>query len=290
MFAGSLTPGGFVSLFEHIIPIKNAKKRYFLKGASGSGKGTFIKKIAAVYTAAGDNVDFFHCANDPQSLDGIAVPSHGFSIIDATLPHSHDPQLPGAIDEIIDFATFLDKEQVSKHIDEIIDLTKSKKQLFEEAQKYLDIAGYIYSQLHCKAVAWPSCGNNRKLFLSAITPDGIVDFADSFLDGYKIYDIAKYEDMRPLTETSPIPIISFHCPLAPSKIDYLVLPEERVALSAPDNLNSIEDSPLLHSALRSATHAMKEARAFHHKTEEIYIAAMDFAGVDEMAERIIANL
>jgi len=339
MFAGGLTPAGFIDFFDHIIPVENAVKRYFLKGASGSGKGTFIKKIAAEFEAAGLDIDFFHCANDSKSLDGAAIKSKGFCILDATTPHSHDPQIPAVTDEIIDFATFLDPKKVSKHKSEIIELTASKRRLFGQAQKFLSLAGHIYSQttydaaltrLRLQELAQeymrifenkPHCtGKDRKLFLSAITPDGIINFANSVLDKYNVYSICKDADanlflpeLKTYANTNGINTESFFCPLAPSKTVHLILPEEGVAfatsvgrfgytgentgknicgtISAGTAFRATDSNEqLLNIALDSAINAMKAARDSHNKIEDIYINAMDFSRVDELADRMIANI
>ena len=86
LFAGAMTPTGFVDFFDHIMPIQKATRRYYIKGASGSGKSTFIKNMAAKYIADGHYVELFHCSNDWESLDGMGVPGLGLSIMDATAP------------------------------------------------------------------------------------------------------------------------------------------------------------------------------------------------------------
>ena len=335
MFAGGMTPIGFVDFFDHIMPLKTAQKRYFLKGASGSGKNTFIKKIAAEFEAAKLNIDFFHCANDATSMDGVAVKERGFSIIDATRPHAHDPEIPAAIDEIIDFAQFLDRQKVARHLDEIIKLSHSKKESYSLAQKLLASAGSVsypemsaYERSRIKELAReyansiknePSdaafpIGTNRSMFLGAITPDGIRNFADTVLSIYRAYNISAQTradiflmELKEYANAIGINTESVFCPLEPAKILHLILPEEGIAFVTSGGRfgytgNAYRTIDLIHSKaplqndkivdviLDATFAAMQSARASHEKIEEIYVSAMDFAGVDELTEQIVRGL
>ena len=107
MFAGVSSPAGFIDHFDHIMPLETARKRYFLKGSSGSGKSTFMKKVVAKLELAGYETELFHCSNDAKSLDAVAVQSLRLCLVDATAPHSRDPYIPGSPDNIFDFASFL---------------------------------------------------------------------------------------------------------------------------------------------------------------------------------------
>ncbi|MCL2286756.1 MAG: hypothetical protein FWC32_10400 [Firmicutes bacterium] len=321
MFAGGMTPIGFVDFFDQVMPLKTAQKRYFLKGASGTGKSTFIKKIAAQFEAAKINIDFYHCANDVTGIDGMAVKEHGFCIIDATRPHSHDPEIPAAIDEIIDFAQFLDREKVTKHLDEIRQLLYSKEESYAMAQKLLASAKNVSSstiptneKLRIKKIAREyvsifrkkhRAGTNRNMFLAAITPDGIKNFADTTLGMYKVYGVFPQAEagvflaeVKECAVAIGINTESFYCPLEPEKIIHLILPDEGAAMATLGGHfgytgNVYTKVDLMHIAplqsdkasdkiLGAVIDAMKLARISHEKLEEIYVSAMDFTKVDEL--------
>ena len=314
MFAGGLTPIGFVDFFKYIMPLDAAKKRYFLKGASGSGKSTFIKKIAEKFDGASTDIDFFHCANDASGLDGLAVKDLGFCIIDATSPHSHDPEIPSAIDEIIDFAEFLDSEKLTEHIDEIKKLLESKKELYKNAQKFLTAAGSVrtadraayeatvqrsrvrdYAREYLNGPETYGAGTDRKLFLSAITPAGLVNFAEDVLSRYNVYDICAkagsnvfLDEMKCIANSRGINTESFFSPLEPTKREYLLLPEEGLAFSATHSICSKPE--IIKTLLDAATEFMKEALVIHGKIEEIYIDKMNFDKVNELTEKILNRL
>jgi len=286
LFAGCITPAGFIDFFHHIMPVGTAHKRYFLKGASGSGKSTFIKKVAAAIT--GHDMDFFHCSNDVSSVDGVAIPAIGFSIIDATAPHSHDPELPAAVDEILDFAKFLDAEKVARHRNQIMELTATKKRLYAQAQELLVKAEPDMGTVPClenHKTQKPS-PLSRSFFLSAITPDGIKSFADTTLAYYEVQDIptgTTLHELRVQALSDGLNTESFHNPLCPTELEALIIPAQGVAYRTNRQIQETAE-------LSQAIAAMQQARATHHKIEEIYIAAMDFAKVNELAEKIIAKI
>ncbi|MCL1883713.1 MAG: hypothetical protein FWF81_08185 [Defluviitaleaceae bacterium] len=335
MFAGGLTPVGFVDYFEYIMPIGIARKRYFLKGASGSGKSTFIKKIAAKFEDASADIDLFHCANDASGLDGIAVKEFGFAIIDATMPHSHDPEIPAAVDKIIDFAEFLDSKKIYKHVDEIKKLMASKKNMYSNAQKFLTAAGSIYSAdnkfhenaliktriqnmarehlWHYKNRLGLCVGTDRKLFLSAITPTGIVNFSDKILGKYTVFGInseagfaadAFLTELKNYANACAINTESFFSPLEPTLRDYLILPEEGLAFAKVGGLFGYSGEPnekidlgnyafhnpkITNKLLNAAISSMKNATDIHKKIEEIYIDKMDFDKVNDLTNKILAE-
>ena len=348
MFAGGTTPAGFVNFFDQIMPLENAQKRYFLKGASGSGKSTFMKKIAAGFEAAGLDTDIYHCANDSDSLDGVSVKQKGLCIIDGTAPHVSDPQAPIAVDVIIDFAQFIDGERVSRYMPEIKRLLREKKLLTDKARGYFAAAGSVYSaeraacgaaikkaDLRALTREWYKIfdsagtpggyGTDRIMFLTAVTPDGVISFAETFLNGYKVYGLESeagagtdifLAELKEEANARGINTESFYCPLDPAKIEYLALPELKTAFAVigghggykghvdeiidfdgcydRDILSAaksgIEEGGLLNALLDKTILLMKESRTIHSGIEKIYIRAMDFDMIDEMTQRFMSEL
>lgn len=96
-FLGAATPLGAV---DFVPDLTQGLKRYFVKGRPGSGKSTMLKKIAAVGTERGFDVEIYHCGFDPNSLDMVIVRKLGFAIFDSTAPHEYFPERSS--DEIID--------------------------------------------------------------------------------------------------------------------------------------------------------------------------------------------
>ena len=265
MFAGASTPVGFVDLFDNILPTSEAQVRLFLKGSSGSGKSTFMKKVAAEFETLGYEVERFHCANDAESLDSIAVSAVGLCIMDATFPHAHDPQITIAIDKMPDFARFIDEQKLEPYLDELKSLAIAKK----VSSKYVDMClaaiGSFYGlenrdfegvldahavQMLAKKyiddlsiyIESGAIGHERKLFLSAITPDGYVSFADSHFKGCKVYGVSCdmigvgksifLEELKNLAISYGVNVTSFYNPFSPEQIEHLYFPEASVAFAS----------------------------------------------------------
>ncbi|MCL2620751.1 MAG: hypothetical protein FWD97_07460, partial [Defluviitaleaceae bacterium] len=265
MFAGASSPIGFVDFFDNIMSTEKVQSRFFLKGSSGSGKSTFMKKIATALEAEGLEVERFHCANDAESLDAVANYERGICFIDATFPHSHDPQMPIITDKIIDFSQFIDKDKVSSHRAEITLLTRAKKSLSEKAAGYFAALGKIYNadKVNCKEFLINQSVNkltkewskifrtnkntnnsiNRKLFLSAVTPDGLVSFADDFFSECTVYGIFTehiigigefLEQMKDEANNYGMFTNSFYNPFDPKIIEHLHIPEINTAFVTID--------------------------------------------------------
>ena len=343
MFAGASTPVGFVDLFDHIMPVEKAKKRLFLKGSSGSGKSTFMKTTAAEFESMGIHAEKFHCANDTKSLDAVAFSDIGLCIIDATAPHAHDPEIPMAIDRIIDFAQFIDENKLLPHLDELKSLQIAKKLSSKNVSHYLRALGNIYSAENdvCEAVLskravtelaqkWLDSldaenlserpGIERKLFLSAITPDGYRSFTDDYFKNCKVYGASCeataginlfLTELKNHAIARGLCVTSFYCPFAPGQIEHLYFPQTDEAFarvsgrfgyeSKVDEVIDVSECAgidIKHSGkldifdklLSDSVDLMYTGRTLHNRTEEIYASAMNFASLNRAAKGIIKEL
>lgn len=88
-FSGAMTPQGNINFYE--ILTEGIKNRYIVKGRPGTGKSTMTRKIAKAALEAGYDVEYYHCAFDPESIDMIIIPVLSFAILDGTAPHVVDP-------------------------------------------------------------------------------------------------------------------------------------------------------------------------------------------------------
>ena len=351
MFAGANTPSGFIDFFDHIMPLEKASRRYFLKGSSGSGKSTFIKKIAAEFKAIGVDTEKFHCANDSDSLDALSINSKGICIMDATAPHNRDPEMPIAVDKIIDFANFIDKNKINKYVDEIKSLLIRKKQLNDKVSSHLTIVKKIYTDeykiyqnaldtqsLNELVQEWLKLLNinstpnpsilDRKLFLSAITPDGFISFAKNHFNDCKIYGLQEDSKIaadnfmsiiRNKANACGVYTESFYSPFEPQILDYLYFPNMKIAFAATSkhmehkgnienkidinhcyNTKILKNANLeinqhnkhthLDKALAVAVNSMYSSRTVHTKIEEIYSSTINFDEVNKLTEKILNEI
>jgi len=208
-------------------------------------------------------VELIHCSSDNDSLDGVACPSLGIAMIDGTTPHTVDPRYPGAVDEILNFGAYWDKEKLKKEKQAIVALTHSGSLCFSKTYAYLGAAATIYrewsrtNQRLTGEDRWRAAvkeiedeisrragenrrgcnskGRFRRLFASAITPAGPVHYlASIFQDAGLLYllegppgsgqGLVMNSLLRVAGEKN-LAVEVFYCALCPEKIDHLWFPE-----------------------------------------------------------------
>ena len=141
-FAAANTFEGFKSYFEEIFFAPSIKKRYIIKGGPGTGKSSFMRRVAASAENKGHGVEYYYCSSDTRSLDGIVVDGT-LAILDGTAPHSYDTVLPAACDELINLGDFWRADEIFRHADAIRLLDKEKKQAYSLAYEFLSAAGAV---------------------------------------------------------------------------------------------------------------------------------------------------
>lgn len=143
-FFGAATVNGAIDYIENIT--EELKKRYFIKGRPGSGKSTLMKKIAQHALDNGFDVEVYHCAFDPDSLDLVTIRELDLCIFDSTAPHEYFPSKPS--DEIIDIYDLAIKdgtdEKYKKQLAEIqnaySEQIKAATEILKQAKSYYDKA------------------------------------------------------------------------------------------------------------------------------------------------------
>ncbi|MCL1822979.1 MAG: hypothetical protein FWG44_02130 [Oscillospiraceae bacterium] len=255
-FAGANTPDGFYSCFNNILPLSKTNKKIYIKGGSGTGKSTLMKRTAALFEEKGHKTETFHCSNDAESIDGISIPDCGIAVVDATAPHPADPQMPVVIDEIFDTAVFLDNRALSGHKKQLIEYSTDKKATYERAYGYLKAARNIHclnEKIYRSALNQGALNSyivetlkifsdtnangrnavNRELFATAITPDGLKSLISSALGAGKTYILNNEEatgtnDFLKAVQSKvnllALDTVSFKCPLEPEKTEHLYIP------------------------------------------------------------------
>ncbi len=100
-FFGASTPDGSVNYIDNLT--EGLERRYFIKGRPGTGKSTYLKRLAKAAEISGYDIEVYYCSFDKNSLDMVLVPELGFCVFDSTAPHELFPCRPG--DSILDFYT-----------------------------------------------------------------------------------------------------------------------------------------------------------------------------------------
>lgn len=336
-FAGANTPGGFYGFYENILPFGRTNRKIYIKGGSGTGKSGLIKRTAEFFAERGfgENTEYFYCSNDAESLDGVSIPELGIAAVDATSPHPADPQLPAAIDGIFNAAGFLDETYIKSKKELLVQLYAGKKVLYGRAYSYLRAAGEIYGQnenLYASAVNKTALNEliigllkifgevkpskreaaDRRLFATAITPEGVKSLTESALKAERIYVLQGagamgiYELLETLQKNANLlglDTVSFKSPLNPEKTEhlYIKMHENDIAFTTSNRYHEFKaecteridfwefvnksilaeseinyNNEIFGELLQKGIGVMAASKELHIKTEEIYSEGMDF--------------
>ena len=138
-FASANGYGGFKSYFDKIFASRDFERIFVLKGGPGTGKSSFIKKIAALSYENGLGHELFRCSSDPNSLDGIIIEEKGkrVAVLDGTAPHERDAEVPGAVDTIINLGAAWKQDALKSKRDSVLKLIERKNGHYKRAYEYL---------------------------------------------------------------------------------------------------------------------------------------------------------
>lgn len=272
LFLGSNTPKGFVGFYDTVLAKGN--RLFILKGGSGVGKHTFMKKCGKLFEEKGYEIEYLHCSNDVHSLDGIIIVELQVAMIDGTNPHMVDPKLPGCFDEIIDLGVFINGSEMERNKEAVFSLIQQKKNLYSSAYHMLSCASILYqdnSELLLRCTNWDRAnqllkelptifvrdqshiiGNTRNIFSSSYTSNGYCNYIDTLLAGKKTFGIkSTYLFNRRLLQkiykygiSCGYHITVCKSPLDPDEIDHLIFDE--FAILSIDQYNSYDKVDVLH--------------------------------------------
>ena len=147
-FAGGNTRDGFVDLYKYVIDRKACNKFFIIKGGSGVGKSTMLKKFAAAVGSYLKTVEFFHCSADIDSLDGVAFRELGVALVDGTAPHVVEPVYVKAGDKAVDLAVYLNAEKLCDKKAELISIMDEKAAHYKHAYELIKSMGSIYQSIY----------------------------------------------------------------------------------------------------------------------------------------------
>ncbi len=340
MFAGVNTPRGFFSRFDQIMPESADGRKIFIKGGPGMGKSTLMKKIMQRAKEEGLWCEVFHCASDPSSIDGVHIPALKTAVLDATAPHNCDPMYPCIGGELLDVSRFVQKDKLAEVSEEIAFQTARKKRNFAKGYQYLAAALPLLRQteaehgenadirsIYARAETLgervlgvstkAGKGEKRSLFISAITSEGFVNFADTVFRGTTCIALSgnfggalfirRFLEIATMRGFSPM---VFYCPMRPDeKPEHLYIPELNFSLTtqgyyvkaeakevidlsayAPSSTQISECFLQAGALMQRAVDAFAEAKTAHAFVEACYIPAMDFAALEKKEEELINSI
>ncbi|HHY78156.1 MAG TPA: hypothetical protein GX498_06575 [Clostridiales bacterium] len=268
-FLGANTYKGFHSFYEYVVP-GTPNKLFILKGGPGTGKSTFLRKVANEFAKMGYDVEIHHCSSDNDSLDGVRIVQLNVAIMDGTAPHTTDPKYPAAVDEIINLGEYWNKEKIEKNRETIISYNKELKKLYASSYRFLraakevqddletligdqyDWVGFNNTLLEYKSTVLDpvkplnKLGKPRHLFHSSINSAGRVDYIeDALLKECRCHYIktqyctAATEFLKALSSDllmKGYDVEIFHKPLDPNIIETIMVNELSLAISNDQKL------------------------------------------------------
>lgn len=111
-FLGSCTPRGFSTFASELAEECGAVD--YIKGGSGCGKSTFLRRIADEAAARGLEVWRFLCSSDPQSLDAVVLPSLGAPGSTPRRPMCSSRRCGAGREGYVDFGAFYDRAGIAR--------------------------------------------------------------------------------------------------------------------------------------------------------------------------------
>ncbi len=342
-FLGANTPYGFYSLFSELYNPEEDNTIYLIKGGPGTGKSSIMKKIASAAEKKGFTVERIPCSSDPLSLDAVIIPELKIAFADATSPHTINPVYPGVCEHTIELSLYWKKDRLKTNSEIIKKITRENSVAHKKCIRFMKAAAVVSEELNdiLKSVYDTEKikrfanrlintelnnapkGECRNIFLSAVTPLGIVVQYDTLFTygniltindryGYVTGIITK--ELNIYSELNNINRVNCLCPMNPEKkIDHIIFGNNFAVFSADtyhpmikkgiktvhserfiikDNFNKVRNRIAFLNKTKleligEAIKCLEEAKALHDILESYYVAAMDFSKVSEVTDNII---
>ena len=317
-FASANTGIGFVNLFSNI---NNDGFTYVIKGGSGTGKSSLMKKVGEHFFKLGFDIEFFHCSTDMNSLDGVRICEKNISIVDGTAPHVFEVSLPGINGKILDVGNFVD-EKIKHHKEEIKLLVDEKKKHYNNLYGYLKclydlqkinqnnhkkIENHMFFDDVLKILQKLNVNKQnkkaktRELFFDSLQEDGFQNFVveNNFKNVVEIQkDSFCLSDellllKEKLLELNYDVLILRNC-LNPELVSSIVIPEKDAIIYGDcikcdeklfyNNLEAQKELKML------ASNELKLAKIEHKKLEAFYIQHMNFKMVNKLTKKVIDEI
>lgn len=303
-FLGANTKNGFHSLYSGFPPDKDAIL-HIIKGGPGTGKSGFMRAIGSRAEELGMDVEYVLCSGDPDSLDGVYIPSLHQAWADGTAPHALEPVCFGVSGDYVNLGQFCRTPLSQDDGNKVTCLTAEYRAEYKRAYSYLAAAadlrraalppmfdetgqsairkriGGILSR-HAVEICKPHYVNYY--FLSAISCKGFYRLPESITKLCKL--IYRFEGkfggdelaLKYAAEEAgkrSLPIIICPSPLDPERIDAVLLPCHSLAfVSSEWELDSAHTVQLDRYALPELR---QDIRTDLRRTMQVYDAAAELA-------------
>ena len=332
-FAAANSYNGFISYFGKVFNPERFDKIFILKGGPGTGKSSLMKRILRTGVAEGFYSEAIYCSSDVNSLDGVILSSEKrqIAVLDGTAPHATDPQIPGAVEEIINLGIGWDAKLLCEQRDRIVMLNKAKLKAYTKAYENLYISSVFHKKYEAEIESeFDFVAAERKVeemisnlqlrgegiilprLISSFSKDGFTRLetleknSEQIIklggNGYSEYIFINLLVKR-LNQIGAN-YFYFPTPYNTNSNEALYIPDCKLAVIVSDNANcdintenlcctksqNSEDleryKRLKKSFIEYSCEELKCAARRHFELEDIYIEAMDFSVIEELAESV----
>lgn len=327
-FLGANTADGFYPLTNELLRERDDMRLYLIKGGPGTGKSTIMKAVCRRAQELGIAFERIYCSSDPDSLDGVILPTLHAAVLDATPPHPFELKFPGVCGKIIDMGLCWDEKMLLQSKDEILELSRTNSAAHAACLRFLSAAGRLHAEnlqtalestdlLRVIRLAKRLCakmlplresdGRVTRRFLSACTPKGEVFFYDTLLGLCE--NIVSVEDETGAVSAAFMQsvlheavdrgyhVIACPCILRPDGTpEHILIPEMKLAFvtanrhhPAPDSAEKVIRSSRFTDSDRAKAH--KNRCAFYHRMQDelLYGAAEKLEHAKRLHDRLEAH-
>lgn len=313
-FASANTGIGFVNNFKNI---QNENDfTYVIKGGSGTGKSSLMKKIGLYFDKKGYDVLFFHCSTDAESLDGVKILGLGVCFVDGTAPHAQDVNMLGVDSKLLDVGQFV-LSGVKKHKIEIENINHKKQILYKNLYLYLNSILNLQKieQNNCEKIEKNIIFNEvdnilndlkiknnktdakvKEFFISSLQENGIINFVNENNFSKKIMLTHNFfictkilEVLKQKLEELGCDLIVLRNNLNPELIEGVIICEKNIIILS-NEWKGLTNDENIKNLLILAQKTLKEAKNLHKKLEEIYITHTNFKEIDKLTKKLIENI
>lgn len=321
-FLGANSKDGFVSLYEEFPPAPE-DYLHIIKGGPGTGKSTFMRKIAQAALDHGLDVHYVLCSGDPDSLDGVYLPQRHVAWVDGTAPHVREPHCFAGDSDYVNIGIFCRGPLSDPDAQRVKELTASYQALYQEAYSFLRAAAALVWEVPVPPLAETGIrsqidvllrpedgaasitGRQSRRFLRALSCQGDCRLSGEISNLCKfIYRVDTPALLYALDRWTGDCILC-PSPLDPQQPEALLIPERSLAFVASDwclpgarALASVGPLPadlaelrqLRQRLLELSFQRLRSAKLLHDQLEAVYRPYVDFDALAAFTEAQIAAL
>ena len=310
-FASANSGDGFIGDLKHLAP--QDWFMYIIKGGSGMGKSTMMKKIASHFEKMGEDIEVYYCSTDPKSVDGIRLLDRKIAVVDGTMPHVVEPNILGVTHKIVDVGQALSNDVIQEKLN-LENLVKSKKVYYQSAYNYLasakildenisnnfEINNILIKQaknLFSKIKPFLKPGTKQEVFLGCLNDK---EFSIETKNKFKVVSFLsdRYESSLVLKLLDEMlgkyqRKIVLDC-LNPSIIKGIII-DNKILIKSIDykiktNKKIEKNNKIIKKIKNFAKNDIKKAKELHCEIEKIYLNYVDFNVLSKLTEKVINEI